>query len=156
MVIVPLRLVVFGLAAKSKPTVPLPLPLAPLVIVIHDVAVLAVHAQPVATVTPTVADPASDATDWLDGFSVAIHEPACETENDWLAIVNVPVLAAPALPWVSAAALDATRTMGTSRRTRAVIHFPRCFSKNRAISSNASFVSGAFASRMYCACDCAS
>ena len=32
---------------------------------------------------------------------------------------------------------------------------PRCLSKKRAISSNASLVSGAAASREYCACDCA-
>ena len=36
------------------------------------------------------------------------------------------------------------------------VYFPRCLSKKRAISSNASLVSGALASRMYCACDCPS
>jgi hypothetical protein len=35
-------------------------------------------------------------------------------------------------------------------------HLPRCSPKNFAISSNASRVSGAFASRMYCAWDCPS
>jgi hypothetical protein len=80
-VIVPVRLVVFGFDATSKPTVPLPDPVAPLVMVIHGVDVLAVQAQPLATVTPTVADPAPAPTDWLAGLSDAAHEPACVTEN---------------------------------------------------------------------------
>jgi hypothetical protein len=81
-VIVPIRLVPVELAATLKATVPLPLPLAPLVIVIQGVVVLAVQAQPVATVTATVEDPAPDATVWLLGFSEAAQEPACVTEND--------------------------------------------------------------------------
>jgi hypothetical protein len=46
--------VVEGFAAIKKPTVPLPLPLAPDVTVIHAALLAAVQAQPAATVTPTV------------------------------------------------------------------------------------------------------
>jgi hypothetical protein len=97
-VIVPVRTVVFGFAVNVNATVPLPLPLAPLVIVIHDAVVLAVHAQPVAVVTSTeVPAPAPAETDWLVGLIEATQEPACVTENDWLAIVSVPVRALPVL-----------------------------------------------------------
>jgi hypothetical protein len=49
---VPLRWDAFGLAVALKLTVPLPLPLAPLVIVSQDVSLLtAVHAQPPGAVT---------------------------------------------------------------------------------------------------------
>ena len=47
MVAVPVRGVVTVLAATVRATVPLPLPLAPLVTVIHDAVLAAVHAQPV-------------------------------------------------------------------------------------------------------------
>jgi hypothetical protein len=49
---VPVRCVPFGLAVALKLTVPLPVPLAPLVIVSQDVSLLtAVHAQPPGAVT---------------------------------------------------------------------------------------------------------
>jgi len=80
MVIVPTRLVVFGFAMKSKPTVPLPVPLAPLVIVIHGVVVDAVHAQPDGIVTAMgVADPAVAGTVCDAGLNDAGHEPGCVT-----------------------------------------------------------------------------
>ena len=43
------------LAATASATVPLPLPLAPLVTVIHDVVLDAVQAQPAGLVTATLA-----------------------------------------------------------------------------------------------------
>ena len=65
---VPLRCVVPVLAAALNPTVPLPLPLAPLVTVSHDVALLtAVQAQPVAAVTLVDPVPPPAATVWLVG-----------------------------------------------------------------------------------------
>ena len=54
MVIVPVRAAPV-LAATVKATVPLPLPLAPLVTVSHDAVLAAVHAQPVGLVTDTLA-----------------------------------------------------------------------------------------------------
>ena len=51
---VPVRAVVAGLAVALKATVPLPLPLAPDVIVNQDVVVEAVQAQLEAAVTPTL------------------------------------------------------------------------------------------------------
>ena len=55
MVAVPVRGVVMVLAATVRATVPLPLPLAPLVTVSHDAVLAAVHAQPVGLVTATLA-----------------------------------------------------------------------------------------------------
>ena len=57
MVSIPVRDVPVVFAAAVKPTLPLPLPLAPLVMVIHDAPLVAVHAQPVAVVTDTVPVP---------------------------------------------------------------------------------------------------
>ena len=62
MVAVPLRALAAGLAATDRATVPLPLPLAPLVTVSHDAVLAAVHAQPVGLVTVTLsASPAATA-----------------------------------------------------------------------------------------------
>ena len=62
MVAVPVRGVVTVLAATARATVPLPLPLAPLVTVIHDAVLAAVQAQPVWLVTATLsASPAATA-----------------------------------------------------------------------------------------------
>ena len=55
MVAVPVRGVATVLAATVRATVPLPLPLAPLVTVIHDAVLAAVQAQPVGLVTATLA-----------------------------------------------------------------------------------------------------
>ena len=65
------------LAATVNATVPFPLPLAPLVIAIHGVEVVAVHPQPDAPVTLTdvPAPPAAD-SDWLVGLIVTAHPPA--------------------------------------------------------------------------------
>ncbi len=53
MVAVPVRGVVAVLAATARATVPLPLPLAPLVTVIHDAVLVAVQAQLLWLVTAT-------------------------------------------------------------------------------------------------------
>ena len=64
-------------AATVNATDPLPLPLAPLVIVIQGVAVVAVHAHPVALVTLTdVAGPPAAVGDWLVGLIVTAQPPA--------------------------------------------------------------------------------
>jgi hypothetical protein len=65
MVMVPLRVVVFKLAATAKLTVPLPEPLEPAVIVNHETLATAVQAQPVVVVTPTVLDEAVAAAERL-------------------------------------------------------------------------------------------
>jgi hypothetical protein len=56
MVALPVREVVTVLAAIARATVPLPLPLAPLVTVIQGVLLAAVQAQPVRVVTATLDD----------------------------------------------------------------------------------------------------
>jgi hypothetical protein len=62
-------------------TVPLPLPLAPLVIVSQLVSLLlAVHAHPVGPFTLVEPVPPVATTDWLTGDSENVHEAAaCET-----------------------------------------------------------------------------
>ena len=67
-VIVPVRVLVFGLAVALKATVPAPVPLAPLVTVSQDVALLTpVHAHPVGAVTVVDPVPPPATTDWLVG-----------------------------------------------------------------------------------------
>jgi hypothetical protein len=68
----------FALVVKF--TVPLPFPLAPEVIEIHGVAVVAVHAQPLAVVTATgvpAPPPAPGVSDV--GLIDAAQPPACVT-----------------------------------------------------------------------------
>ena len=68
------------LAAAVKATLPLPLPLAPDVIVIHVAAVVAVHPQPDGAVTPIgVPAPPALPIDWLVELMDDVHEP------DWAA-----------------------------------------------------------------------
>ena len=68
--IVPVRGLVFGLADALNATVPLPLLLAPLVTVSHDVWLLTpVHAQPAGAVTAVDPVPPPATTDWLVGAS---------------------------------------------------------------------------------------
>ena len=69
MVIVPVRCgPVF--AATENWVVPLPLPLAPAVTVIHAALLVAVHAQPVAAMTLTDPDPPLAVKVWLVGLMV--------------------------------------------------------------------------------------
>jgi hypothetical protein len=68
MVRVPVRELVFGFAAALNATVPLPLPLAPLVTVSHDVSLLTpVHAHPAGAVTAVEPVPPAATTVWLVG-----------------------------------------------------------------------------------------
>jgi hypothetical protein len=67
---VPLRGVALALAVALNPTVPFPLPLAPLVTVSQDVSLLTpVHAHPAGAVTAVEPAPPSATTDWLVGAS---------------------------------------------------------------------------------------
>jgi hypothetical protein len=87
-------------AAVLKPTAPLPLPLAPDVMLIHEALLVVVHAQPLAvdTATGPPAPPVS-ARDSLVGVIEKSHGAACAapwlTVNVSPAIVSVPVRAAP-------------------------------------------------------------
>jgi hypothetical protein len=62
---------VFG--ATLKPTVPLPVPAAPPVIVIHGELLTAVHTHPTAALTVVLPVPPDDAIDWLEGEMVGAH-----------------------------------------------------------------------------------
>ena len=67
---VPVRALVVGLADALNATVPVPLPLAPLVTVNHDVLLLTpVHAHPAGAVTAVDPVPPPATTDWLVGSS---------------------------------------------------------------------------------------
>jgi hypothetical protein len=90
-VAVPVRCVVPVFAATEYPTVPLPLPLAPDVIVIHDAELDAVHAQPVVVVTLTDPVEALDASDVALGEIEYVQPPLCVTVKVCPAIVSVPV-----------------------------------------------------------------
>jgi hypothetical protein len=93
MVSVPVRGPALPLMAAANATVPLPLPLAPLVTVSQDVLLLtAVHAHPDAAITLVEPVPPSARTDWLTGETEYVHgAPACVTLNVCPPIVSVPV-----------------------------------------------------------------
>ena len=74
-------------------TVPLPVPLAPDVIVIHDELLTAVHPQPLPAVTVTLADPPLDPKLCDVGDGLKLHTPASVTVIVCPATVNVPVRA---------------------------------------------------------------
>jgi hypothetical protein len=60
--------------------VPLPLPVAPLVIVIHAALLVAVQVHPVGDVMVAVPVPPVPGSDWLVGDAVYVHgTPTCET-----------------------------------------------------------------------------
>jgi hypothetical protein len=63
--------------------VPLPVPLAPPVIVIHDALLVAVHAQPVTLVRATLPVEAAPLTDTLVGESDALHGDEKANVFDW-------------------------------------------------------------------------
>ena len=90
---VPLRGDVLVLADALKPTLPLPLPLAPLVTVSHPVLLLTpVQVHPVGAVTFVEPVVLPAAIDWLGGEMEYVHgAPACVTLNVWPPTVNVPV-----------------------------------------------------------------
>ena len=88
---VPERLVVAVLAATLKPTLPLPVRAAPLVTVIQEAWLTAVHAQPPPVVTVLVPVPPAAANDALVGEVLNVQlAAACVTLNVTPAIVNVP------------------------------------------------------------------
>ena len=60
-------------AATVNATEPLPLPLVPLAIVIHDTFEDAVHAHPLLLVTVTVPLPPVASTDWVVGEIEYVH-----------------------------------------------------------------------------------
>ena len=93
---VPVREAPVVLAATLNVTEPMPEPLAPAVTVIHDVVVVAVHAQDVPEVTLSVRLVASASTAKLVGVTVAEQPVApCVTVTVCPATVNVPVREAP-------------------------------------------------------------
>jgi hypothetical protein len=73
--------------------VPLPVPLAPAVIVIQDTLLAAVHVQPAAVVMVALAVAAPLAAVCESGTTLKVHEPACVTVIVWPAIVSVPARA---------------------------------------------------------------
>jgi hypothetical protein len=89
----PLRCVAFGFAAALNATVPVPLPLAPLVTVSHDVLLLTpVHAQPASVVTVVEPVPPAATTDWLVGLIAYVHAaPAWVTVSVCPPMVSDPL-----------------------------------------------------------------
>lgn len=81
----PVRGVLPALAAIDNDTVPLPVPVAPPDIVIHESALTAVQAQPVMDVTEMLPVDAADATDRLVDDRVYVQAAAA-----WVTL-NVPV-----------------------------------------------------------------
>ena len=91
-VTVPVRDVVPVFAATSYVTDPLPLPVAPALIVIQAALLVAVHAHPLPAVTVTVPLTVVEATLADAGAIVGVHgAPACVTVKVLPAIVTVPV-----------------------------------------------------------------
>jgi hypothetical protein len=93
MVTVPVRDEVAGFAATAMVTVPLPVPLAPLVTVNQEALLDAVHAHVLPAVTETLVVSPAAAADRLDGVMAGLQvtTPACVTVNVRPAIVTVPV-----------------------------------------------------------------
>jgi hypothetical protein len=93
---VPVRWAAAGLAAMVMLTVPLPVPLAPAVTVIHAALLAAVHAQPEAEVTLTLVDSPAAIAVLAAGLiaKVQASTPPCVTVKVRPAIVMVPVRAA--------------------------------------------------------------
>jgi len=86
MVAVPLREPP-GLAGMLRFTVPLPVPLPPLVMVIHGALLVAVQAQPVPVVTLTLVRPPPEGALKLVGLIVYVHVP-------WLTLTSTPAMVA--------------------------------------------------------------
>jgi hypothetical protein len=95
MVTEPVREAVPVFAVAATVTVPLPVPLAPAVTVIHELLLVAVQLQPPGAVTATLVLSPAVANAFDVGEIVSLHEtPACVTVKVTPAIVSVPVLAA--------------------------------------------------------------
>jgi len=80
-----------GFAAAVNVTLPLPVPDAPPVIVIHGVDVVAVQEHPAAETATGDPLPAVAGNDCEGGLIDVAHAPACVTANDSPAIVRLPV-----------------------------------------------------------------
>jgi hypothetical protein len=91
-------------AVTVNVTLPLPLPEAPPVIVIHGVAVVAVQEHPLADTATADPLPAVAGKDCEGGLIDVAHAPVCVTANVSPAMVRLPVRAVP----VFAAAENAT------------------------------------------------
>ena len=92
----PVRAVPVVLAVNPKVTDPIPEPVPPVMTVIHDVVVLAVHGQDVPETTLSVRLLAVASTVKLAGVTVAAQPvAACVTVTVWPATVNVPVRGLP-------------------------------------------------------------
>jgi hypothetical protein len=91
----PVRELVVVFAATAKPTVPLPVPLAPAVMVIQESFATAVQAQPELVVTDVdvVPPPATNPT--FVGLTMVEHDASCATVTVWPAMVSVPVRGVP-------------------------------------------------------------
>src|ERR1043165_6457828 len=83
-------------AATVNVTVPVPVRVAPLVIVIQLTLLAAVHAQPDCVVTVTGPPvPPSVGNAWLVGLMVYVHPEFCEIVTVFPATVSVPLRAGP-------------------------------------------------------------
>jgi hypothetical protein len=85
-----------GFAVALNRTCPLPVPLAPEVIVSHEALLVAVHAQDAVTEIAVPAPPAAPMV-WLVELIDGVHDPDCVTVNVWPPIVTVPVRVEPVL-----------------------------------------------------------
>src|SRR5262245_46646850 len=93
MLSVPERGAVVVLAATEYETVPLPLPLAPLVTPSHAAPVVAVHGQPATAVTVTLPVDVPPPTDTLPGEMDELH---CDVKANVLEVVLRPTPFGPA------------------------------------------------------------
>ena len=116
-VIVALRLAVVPFAATVNATVPLPLPLAPLVIAIHDAVSEAVHPHPAGAVTENVLAAPDAPIDRLDGDAPYVHVSANEKLFDGVLDADpVAPTAAIRASYVVPAAGKGVRIAGSARR----------------------------------------
>ena len=92
---VPVRLLSPGFLGNVKLTVPFPVPVDPLVIVIQLVLLTAVHEHPDCVVTETLPVPASLLTVSLVGDIPKVHGALCEMVTFCPATVSVAVRADP-------------------------------------------------------------
>jgi hypothetical protein len=88
---VPVRGLVDVLPAIVYATVPLVVPDAPLVTVIHDVLLTPVQLHPLVVVTPVVNGPPPAVAVCVVEDNVKLHVPLCVTVSVCPAIVSVPV-----------------------------------------------------------------
>ena len=79
------------LALTEKVTIPVPLPLAPVLIVIQFTLLVAVQPHPPAVVTAALFVPPSGEALMNVGATLKLHAPLCVTVTVSSAIVNVPV-----------------------------------------------------------------